>query len=119
MRRTRRDSSNLLKKYNSMKKISSLLWGITGLGVLGFGIYFREIFEIVFGILAIIYGIYNYRMRLTSHLAIARVEKNKLSFLALAIVVFSLVNPIGNIAVIFDLFKRDFVINGGFDEKTT
>ena len=119
MRRNTHDRSNLLKKYNSMKKISILLWVATGLAVLGFGIYFMETFEIVFGILAVIYGIYSHRTKLTSRLAIARVEKNKLSFLALAIVIFSLVNPIANIAVIFDLFKRDFVINGGFDEKTT
>jgi len=31
--------------------------------------------------------------------------------------VFSLVNPIGNIPVIYDLYKRDYILRGGFDEK--
>ncbi len=117
MRAKKRDNSNLLKKYNSKKKASSILWALSGLAVLGFGIYYREIFEIVFGTLAIIYAIYNHRTRVTSLAGIARIEKNKLTFLALAIVIFSLVNPIGNIPVIYDLFKRDQVMRGGFDEK--
>ena len=117
MRRRNRDESNILKKYNNMKKISSILWILAGLGVLGFGIYFREIFELVFGLFAIVYGLYTIKTMLTSTTAIVRAEKNKLSFLSLAIVIFSLVNPLGNIPVIYDLFKRDFVINGGFDEK--
>ena len=33
------------------------------------------------------------------------------------LVVYSLVNPLGNIAIIFDLFKRDYAIRGDFDEK--
>lgn len=118
MRRKKRYDDNSLKKYNSMKKISTILWILTGLGVLGFGIYFKEIFEIIFGIAGVIYGIYNHRTKITSLTSISRIEKNKLSFLALCIVVYSLVNPLANIAVIYDLFKRDYVINGGFDEKT-
>lgn len=118
MRRKKRDGDNSLKKYNNMKNISTILWILTGLGVLGFGIYFREIFELIFGICGVIYGIYNYRTRITSLTTVYRIEKNKLSFLAACIVIYSLVNPLANIAVIYDLFKRDFVVNGGFDEKT-
>ena len=118
MRRKKRYDDNSLKKYNSMKKISTILWILTGLGVLAFGIYFREIFEVVFGIAGVIYGIYIHRTKITSLTAVYRIEKNKLSFLALCIVIYSLVNPLANIAVIYDLFKRDYVINGGFDEKT-
>ena len=33
------------------------------------------------------------------------------------LVIYSLVNPLGNIAIIFDLYKRDFVMRGDFDEK--
>lgn len=117
MRANRRENSNLLKKYNSRKKTSSIIWILAGLGVLGFGIYYREIFEIVFGVLASIYGLHNLRMRITSLNSIARLERNKLSFLALGIVIFSLVNPIGNIPILYDLFKRDYVLRGGFDEK--
>lgn len=117
MSRNRRDSSNLLKKYNKIKTTSAILWVLAGLGVLGFGIYYREIFEIIFGSLAIIYGIYTKRLRNASLTSITRYEKNRLSFLAAGIVIFSLVNPIGNIPIIFDLFKRDRVLRGGFDEK--
>ena len=34
-----------------------------------------------------------------------------------ALVIYSLVNPLGNIAIMFDLYKRDYVITGDFDEK--
>ena len=117
MSRKRRNNTNLLKQYNKMKSTSAILWVLAGLSVLGFGIYYREIFEIVFGVFAILYGIHTYRSRNASLSSISRYERNKLSFLALAIIIFSLVNPIGNIPVIFDLFKRDRVLKGGFDEK--
>ena len=117
MKDRRRENSNLLKKYNSLKAKSALVWALSGIGIFAFGIYYSEIFEIAFGLLAVIYAIYTYRTRHNSLGGIYRIERNKLIFLAAAIVVFSLVNPIGNIAVIFDLFKRDYVIKGGFDEK--
>lgn len=117
MTNRRRENSNLLKKYNSLKSKSAIIWTLCGIGIFAFGIYYSEIFEIVFGILALIYGIYSYRTRHNSLSGICRIERNKLSFLAASIVIFSLVNPIGNIAVIYDLFKRDYVIKGGFDEK--
>lgn len=117
MRSRRSDSSNLLKKYNKMNTTSSVIWIISGLGVLAFGIYFKEIFEIIFGIFALIYGINNLRSRNKKLSSIARSEKGKLNFLVIAIVIFSLVNPIGNLGVIYDLYKRDFALRGGFDEK--
>ena len=117
MKRKKRASDSSLKKYNSMKKTSAFLWILTGLGVFAFGVYFRELFELIFGMAAVIYGIYNHKTSLESLTAIARIEKNKLSFLSLCIIIYSLVNPLANIAVIYDLWKRDYVINGGFDEK--
>ncbi len=118
MRNRKSGNANLLKKYNRMKTASSVIWIISGAGILAFGIYYKEIFEIIFGILAILYGIASLRTRrLTSLAAIARSEKKRLKFLAMSIVVFSLVNPIGNIAVIYDLYKRDYALKGGFDEK--
>ena len=117
MRRKRSGNLDLLRKFNKMQTISSVIWILAGIGVLAFGIYYKEIFEIVFGILASLYGIGVLRNKNVSLNAIARREKSKLNFLILAIVVFSLVNPIGNIPVIYDLYKRDYVIRGGFDEK--
>ncbi|WP_297281787.1 hypothetical protein [uncultured Anaerococcus sp.] len=118
MRNKRSENTNLLKKYNRMKTTSSVIWIICGAGVLAFGIYYKEIFEIIFGILAMLYGIASLRTRrLTSLAAISRSEKRRLNFLAISIVVFSLVNPIGNIAVIYELYKRDYALKGGFDEK--
>ena len=118
MRRTKSENTNLLKKYNKMKTISSVIWILSGISILAFGIYYKEIFELIFGILAFFYGLASLRTRrLTSLAAISRSERRRLNFLVICIVVFSLVNPIGNIAVIFDLYKRDYAIKGGFDEK--
>ena len=116
MRRNRHKSIDLLKKYNKMRTASSILWILAGLGVLAFGIYYKEIFEIVFGSLAFIYGLAVLRISNVSLNSIARRERNRLNFLILAIVIFSLVNPIGNIPVLYDLYKRDRVLRGGFDE---
>lgn len=118
MRRRKSENTNLLKKYNKMKTISSVIWILSGISILAFGIYYKEIFELIFGILAFFYGLASLRTRrLTSLAAVARSERRRLNFLVICIVVFSLVNPIGNIAVIFDLYKRDYAIKGGFDEK--
>jgi hypothetical protein len=118
MRRRKSENTNLLKKYNKMKTISSVIWILSGISILAFGIYYKEIFELIFGILAFFYGLASLRTRrLTSLAAISRSERRRLNFLVICIVVFSLVNPIGNIAVIFDLYKRDYAIKGGFDEK--
>ena len=118
MRRRKSENTNLLKKYNKMKTISSVIWILSGISMLAFGIYYKEIFELIFGILAFFYGLASLRTRrLTSLAAISRSERRRLNFLVICIVVFSLVNPIGNIAVIFDLYKRDYAIKGGFDEK--
>lgn len=118
MRRRKSENTNLLKKYNKMKTISSVIWILSGISILAFGIYYKEIFELIFGILAFFYGLASLRTRrLTSLAAISRSERRRLNFLVICIVVFSLVNPIGNIAIIFDLYKRDYAIKGGFDEK--
>ncbi|MDU7411036.1 MULTISPECIES: hypothetical protein [Anaerococcus] len=117
MRKRRSEDLDLLKKFNKMQTTSSVIWILAGVGILAFGVYYKEIFEIIFGALTTIYGIAVLKNRNVSLNAIARREKKRLNFLVLAIVVFSLVNPIGNIPVIYDLYKRDYVIRGGFDEK--
>lgn len=114
----RRDRSNpqvrnIIKKYNKLNKISAIIWFLAGLGVLGFGIYFREIFEVVFGVFAILYSFGVFRGRSYSMGGIRKAEVKKLYFIMIFIGIYSLVNPIGNIALLFDLYKRDLVLNGG------
>ena len=113
MTKRNRKVRNVIKKYNSLVKLSSLLWFLSGVGVLAFGLYFMEIFEIVFGIFGMVYAISNLKNKNYSQASIRRVELNKLSFIVVFIIVYSLVNPIGNIPLLFDLYKRDTVLNGG------
>nr|WP_072536999.1 hypothetical protein [Anaerococcus mediterraneensis] len=112
----RRRKNQALRKYNIYKRISSILWILTGLGVLAFGIYYREIFELIFGPLAIILGLFNLITR-KKEKTIRTYEKKRLGFLSLGLVIYSLVNPLCNLAIIFDLYKRDWVMRGGLDEK--
>lgn len=111
--RRNRKARNVIKRYNNLTKFSSSLWFVAGAAVLAFGIYFREIFEIVFGVFGMIYSIANLKNKNYSQSSIKRVEMNKLSFIVVFIVVYSLVNPIGNIPLLFDLYKRDLILNGG------
>lgn len=112
-RRRSRKVKNVIKKYNSLVRTSSAIWFVAGAFVLGFGIYFREIFELVFGVFAMVYGLANLKNQNYSEASIKRIEMNKLSFILVFIIVYSLVNPIGNIPLLFDLYKRDMVLNGG------
>ena len=52
-----------------------------------------------------------------SPVAIKKSEQGRLVFLSLLLIIYSLVNPLGNIAILFDIYKRDWVIRGGLDEK--
>lgn len=117
MRKRKNKERNVIRKYNSLVKLSSLLWFLSGLGVLAFGIYFREIFEIVFGVFAMINSLLNLKNTNYSQASIRRVELNKLSFIILFIIIYSLVNPLGNIALLYDLYKRDLVLNGGLIDE--
>ena len=112
----RRKKNTDLKKYNRLKLISSVIWVLTGIGIVVFGFYYREIFEKIFGILGILIGIASLRARKKKS-AIKIYETKRLTKLMALLVIYSLVNPLGNIAIIFDLYKRDYVITGGFDEK--
>lgn len=87
-----------------------------GLGIVAFGFYYKEILEKIFGILAIIIGIASLRAR-KKKVAIKNYETRRLTVLMALLVIYSLVNPLGNIAIIFDLYKREFVMRGDFDEK--
>lgn len=112
----KRKKNKDIKKYNRLNLISSIIWILMGLGIVAFGIYYREIFEKIFGILAILIGIGTLRARKKKS-AIKNYETKRLTILMAALVIYSLVNPLGNIAIMFDLYKRDYVITGDFDEK--
>lgn len=112
----KRKKNTDIKKYNRLNLISSIIWILMGLGIVAFGIYYREILEKIFGILAILIGIGTLRARKKKS-AIKIYETKRLTILMAALVIYSLVNPLGNIAIMFDLYKRDYVITGDFDEK--
>ncbi|MCI5839718.1 MAG: hypothetical protein SOZ89_04790 [Peptoniphilaceae bacterium] len=95
-----------------MSKISSILRLISSIAVGGFGVYFREYFEIVLCILGVIASIakFNQKFDLISLRVIKNKENSKFFILMSLIVIYSLINPIGLIAVIYDIYKRDFFI---------
>ncbi|MDD7463174.1 MAG: hypothetical protein SOW41_00805 [Anaerococcus sp.] len=106
------------KLYKEKMTLSSILWLLAGLGVLGFGIYYMEIFELVGGSLLILFSLIQFagknRSRKTKHLV--KRERDKLKYLCLEIIAFSLINPIGVLPALYDLYKRDWVMRGGLDE---
>lgn len=112
----RRQKNKDIKKYNKINLISSIIWILMGIGIIAFGFYYKEIFEKIFGLLAILIGIGTIRAR-KKKTAIKNYETKRLTSLVALLVIYSLVNPLGNIAIIFDLYKRDYVMRGGFDEK--
>ena len=114
MRRKKRNTD--LKKYNKINIISSVIWILSGLGIVAFGFYYKEIFEKIFGPVAIIYGLATLSTR-QNQVAIKKTEQGRLAILSLLLIIYSLVNPLGNIAILFDIYKRDWVIRGGLDEK--
>ena len=114
MRKRKRNTD--VKKYNKINLISSVIWILMGAGIIAFGFYYKEILEKIFGILAILIGMGSLRAR-KKKTAIKNYETRRLAVLMALLVVYSLVNPLGNIAIIFDLYKRDFVMRGDFDEK--
>lgn len=118
MRKINSRQSTKLKIYNQKTNLSSLIWLLSGIGVLGFGIYFLEIFEIIGGIILIIVSIFQFITRLKNKnpFIIVKRERGKLKYICIAILVFSLINPIGIVGCIYDLFKRDWVLSGGLDE---
>lgn len=118
MRKTNQTKSIKEESYRRKQILSSILYLLSGLGVLGFGIYFMEIFELVGGVLLVIVSLMQFsssKKRYKEKL-IEKKERAKLKFLVLAIGVYSLVNPIGIIPVLYDLYKRDFAMRGDFDE---
>lgn len=112
----RRKKNTDLRKYNKINIASSIIWILAGAGIIAFGIYYKEILEKVFGGLAILIGFLTLRTR-KKPAAIRIYEERRLITLALLLVIYSLVNPLGNIAILFDLFKRDFVMRGDFYDK--
>ena len=112
----KRQKNQNLRKYYKINLTSSIIWILMGVGIVGFGFYYKEIYEKIFGLLAILIGILSINTRKKPK-AIRHYEEKRLNLLASLLVVYSLVNPLGNIAILFDIYKRDFVIRGKFDEK--
>lgn len=118
-----RNINNRIKRkerlYYKKTMISFVLWFLGGFGVLGFGIYLKDWFEIGGGIVLIILSSIQLieKNRIKKPTLIIRKERKKLLFLSFCIIIFSLINPIGIIAPIYDIFKRDWVMRGGFDEE--
>ena len=113
--RRRKKNSDLRKDYK-INIASSIIWILMGIGIIGFGFYYRESLEKIFGALAILVGIISINTR-KKPAAIKRYEEKRLLTLAGLLVIYSLVNPLGNIAILFDLFKRDFALRRKLDEK--
>lgn len=112
----RRKKNTDLRKYYKLNIASSIIWILAGAGIIAFGIYYKEILEKVFGALAILIGFLTLRAR-KKPAAIRIYEERRLLVLAGLLIIYSLVNPLGNIAILFDLFKRDFVMRGDFNDK--
>lgn len=106
------------KLYNKKVNMSSFLWFLAGLGVLGFGIYFMEVFELIAGSLTIFFSIIQFvtKNRTKNLQTLIKRERDKLIFISASILIFSLINPIGILPAIYDLYKRDWVMRGGLDE---
>ena len=106
-----------LKTYRQKNNLSTLIWFLTGAGVLVFGIYFKEIFEIIGGIFLMLIAIIKFITRKINKIyTIFKQEREKLKYLLIVILAFSLINPIGILGPIFDIVKRDWVLGGGLDE---
>ncbi|WP_311491493.1 hypothetical protein [uncultured Anaerococcus sp.] len=112
----RRRKNTDLKKYYKINIASSMIWILVGAGIVGFGFYYKEILEKIFGAFAILIGIISIPSKRKPRL-IKSYEDRRIFVLAGLLVIYSLVNPLGNIAIIFDLFKRDFALRRNFDEK--
>ncbi len=106
-----------LKTYNTKNKIEYFLYFLSAICVFAFGIYYKEGFEIAGGIFLLLRGIYLIKTNNKSTASILRNEKKGLYFKLLMIMAFSLINPIGILPFLYEIKKRDWVINGGLDEE--
>lgn len=117
MKKNEKTGSKKLNIYKRKNRFSQIIYIISALGVMAFGIYYREIFEILGAILLLALAINkNFKLGTKKLSTVAR-EKNKLKSLTFFILVFSLINPLGIIPLIYDLYLRDWVINGGLNEE--
>lgn len=109
--------SQKLRIYNRKNKITYFLYFLSAILVFAFGLYYREIFELVGGGFLAFRSFYLMNRHRANISSLIRFEKRKLSFLLLMIFFFSLINPIGILPFIMEIRKRDWVINGGLDEE--
>lgn len=105
------------KKYNTKNKITYFLYFLSAICVFAFGLYYKEGFELGGGIFLFLRGIYLIKTNNKSAGSIIRNEKKGLSIKLILISAFSLINPLGTLPFLYEIKKRDWVINGGLDEE--
>ncbi|MDY3005534.1 hypothetical protein HV819_11030 [Anaerococcus sp. AGMB00486] len=109
--------SQKLRNYNKKNKIMYFLYFLSSISVFAFGLYYREVLELVGGVFLALRCIYLMNRHRANTSSLIRFERRKLSFLLLMIIIFSLINPIGILPFIMEIGKRDWVINGGLNEE--
>ena len=106
-----------IKNYNKKNKIAYFLYFLSAIIVFAFGIYYIESLELIGGFFLFLRGVYLIKINSKSIGTIMRAEKRTLSFYLMMIAIFSLINPIGILPFLYEIRKRDWVINGGLDEE--
>ncbi|MDO4593809.1 MAG: hypothetical protein Q4B52_00390 [Tissierellia bacterium] len=101
-----------INTYALKTKVSSILWLLSGISILSFGLYFWEYFEITSGIISIVISIIKFTNKVTVHKVdrINKFENRSIHLYMFLIVFFSLVNPIGIIPIIFDIYRREYTL---------
>ncbi|MDU2828923.1 MAG: hypothetical protein E7C03_00405 [Anaerococcus sp.] len=105
------------KKYNTKNKITYFLYFLSAICVFAFGLYYKEGFELGGGIFLFLRGLYLIKTNNKEKGSIIRNEKKGLSIKLLLVLAFSLINPIGTLPFLYEIKKRDWIINGGLDEE--
>lgn len=105
------------KKYNTKNKITYILYFLSAICVFAFGLYYKEGFELGGGIFLFLRRLYLIKTNNKEKGSIIRNEKKGLSIKLLLVLAFSLINPIGTLPFLYEIKKRDWIINGGLDEE--
>lgn len=107
------------EKYTGMRTNSAIIRMICGGLIFLTGLYFRSRVELFSGLVAIIFSLVKLKniKRVVNVAVEKRRERESLKLIVVLLIYFSIVNPLGVVALSYDLFKRDRVLNGGLDEK--
>lgn len=115
----RKLDNNYIEIYMKKNMISAIIWFVVSIAVCVIGIYFREYIEIFTGFFGIIASIVNFKQKneSISIRSIKNKQSSKFFILTILIVFFSIVNPIGIIAVIYDLNLREWSLKIGEENE--